>query len=52
MTLCSPVPGCVYKSTWTETSPTLPSCDAEDAAHVGISKQSFVFFGKKAPTDN
>ena len=33
VTLCSPVPGCVYKSTWTETSPTLPSCDADDAAH-------------------
>ncbi len=27
VTLCSPVPGCVYKSTCTETSPTLPSSE-------------------------
>lgn len=26
VTLCSPVPGCVNRSTWMETSPTLPSC--------------------------
>ena len=29
VTLCSPVPGCVYRSTWTETSPALPSSDWE-----------------------
>ena len=36
VTLCSPVPGWVYKSTCTDTSPTLPSCDADDAAHVNM----------------
>lgn len=43
VTLCSPVPGCVKRSIWTDTSPTTPS----SWLPVSIRMSCLIFFGKE-----